>query len=107
MKKNLKSALWKVKPFLLDVTFNKNALKIMRKLEKDFDPNRTEYSGYLTPMEILSLMKLGVSVNDGSKWTIEYATAKKKKGECNPQWFYFYGNKDFKKLYDRVKNETK
>lgn len=65
----------------------------------------TEWSGYLRPDEILTLMESDtVSVDKFHEVYVERAKADKEKGLMNPVWFYFYPKKDFLKMKSLGKN---
>ena len=84
---------------------NKNLRSAIYKSNKN-DFHRIEYCGYLTPSEILELLKLNIhpfNKNGLKEWNMD----KKKKGICNPTWFYFEPNKHFLELKERVMNEEK
>lgn len=47
------------------------------------------WCGYLLPVEILSLVALGVKPSPGNELMPAFAKLAVKEGKSNPRWFYF------------------
>lgn len=65
------------------------------------------WGGYLQPVEILKLIDSGLIDVQKHRWDIKYAKEKKKKGECNPTWFYFVPKPQFIELHRGLKRKNK
>jgi len=104
MKKPLKIALLKSHIFDNDYPYSVQGIARLKKL--GYDPTKKEFCGCFTPMEIISLLKLGVEPVPSNVYLVDYIKEKKAKGECSPTWFYFYPNDKFLELKERAQNEN-
>lgn len=70
---------------------NKRILnEAIRKSRQFSDTN--QWAGYLTDMEIVTLIDAGAKPADRCQWHVERARNNIKNGICSPIWFYFYPN---------------
>ncbi len=75
----------------------------IRKCKATRHSKEHEYGGYLTPVEILALIKdYGVIPTQSYETMLDYIKEKMYKGICNPQWFYFFPSKKFRGWHERL-----
>lgn len=67
----------------------KNILFSKLRCPEELGGNKRIWKGYLTPIEILTLVKMGATVDKFYLYKIEDAKERKKKGDMSCQWFYF------------------
>jgi hypothetical protein len=104
MKKPLMIAIKKSHIYDNDFPYSVQGLSRLKKL--GHDPTKKEFCGCFTPMEILSLLRIGVIPTESSKYVVKWAIDRKRHGECHPIWFYFHPSEEFLKLKEKLQNES-
>lgn len=104
MKTPLKLALLEVHLFDNDFPYSIKGVAKLKKL--GCDPNKKEYCGCLTAVQIIELLKLGIKLTESYKSSIKFYIERKREGNMYRSWIYFYPSEKFLKLKERVENEN-
>jgi hypothetical protein len=104
MKAPLRIALFQTHLFDDDYPYSIAGIKKLRQF--GYDPMKKEYTGCLTPIQILELVKLGVEITHNHDQNVEWFKKQKAEGNMYRTWVYFWPSDEYIKLKERVENES-